>query len=227
VWTVSSHHIQSVLTSLEMLSQSDALRFEEVFTKFSGKEFSNRIAIEEIEEALGEMKVKVTPEGIGPWIFIQHASIACVVCSFGLSELKGFLAGVDFEARDGLSVDQFISVRHCSHNRVRTYHIPAEPEQVVRSAQSIREDAADESDVLEAWISLGSYICFHVRCFCLLPLMFYQADLPTKREVSRLPSSVEFFLNSNSPSTSANLYAYRVRVHPVPSPLCQLISAGC
>jgi len=130
--------------------QSDALRFEEVFTKFSGKEFSNRIAIEEIEEALGEMKVRVTPEGIGPWFFVQHAfTAACVAfCSFGLSELKGFLAGVDFEARDGLSVDQFISVRHCSRNGVRTYHIPAEPEQVVRSAQSIREDAADESD---AW----------------------------------------------------------------------------
>ena len=50
--------------------------------------------------------------------FIQHAPIACVVYSFGLSELKGFLAGVDFEARDGLSVDQFISVRHCSRNIV-------------------------------------------------------------------------------------------------------------
>ncbi len=47
-----------------MLSQSDALRFEEVFSKFSGKEFSNRIAVEEIEEALAEMKVKVSPEGM-------------------------------------------------------------------------------------------------------------------------------------------------------------------
>jgi hypothetical protein len=46
-----------------MLSQSDALRFEEVFTKFSGKEFSNRIAIEDIEDALGEMKVKLSAEG--------------------------------------------------------------------------------------------------------------------------------------------------------------------
>ena len=46
-----------------MLSQSDALRFEEVFSKFSGKEFSNRIAIEEIEDALGEMKVKISAEG--------------------------------------------------------------------------------------------------------------------------------------------------------------------
>lgn len=95
-----------------MLSQSDALRFEEVFTKFSGKEFSNRIAIEDIEDALGEMKVKLTAE-----------------------ELKSYLAAVDFEARDGLSVDQFISV--------------------VRSALSAKEDATDESDVMEAWISLG------------------------------------------------------------------------
>jgi hypothetical protein len=47
----------------DMLSQSDALRFEEVFSKFSGKEFSNRIAIEEIEDALGEMKVKISAEG--------------------------------------------------------------------------------------------------------------------------------------------------------------------
>jgi hypothetical protein len=46
-----------------MLSQSDALRFEEVFTKFSGKEFSNRIAVEDIEDALGEMKVKLSAEG--------------------------------------------------------------------------------------------------------------------------------------------------------------------
>jgi hypothetical protein len=47
-----------------MLSQSEALRFEEVFSKFSGKEFSSRIAIEEIEEALAEMKVKVSSEGL-------------------------------------------------------------------------------------------------------------------------------------------------------------------
>ena len=45
---------------------------------------------------------------------------------------------------------------------VRTYHLPAELKQVVRSAQSIREDAADESDVLEAWISLGSSFMFVV-----------------------------------------------------------------
>jgi hypothetical protein len=51
-----------------MLSQSDALRFEEVFSKFSGKEFSNRIAIEEIEEALGEMKVKLSSEGMRPLV---------------------------------------------------------------------------------------------------------------------------------------------------------------
>jgi hypothetical protein len=47
-----------------MLSQSEALRFEEVFSKFSGKEFSSRIAMEEIEEALAEMKVKVSSEGL-------------------------------------------------------------------------------------------------------------------------------------------------------------------
>jgi hypothetical protein len=69
-----------------MLSQSDALRFEEVFTKFSGKEFSNRIAIEEIEEALGEMKVKVTSEGICPWFLTSfsthpsHVSFTPLAC---------------------------------------------------------------------------------------------------------------------------------------------------
>jgi len=47
-----------------MLSQSEALRFEEVFSKFSGKEFSDRIAHEEIQEALTEMKVNPSSEGL-------------------------------------------------------------------------------------------------------------------------------------------------------------------
>jgi hypothetical protein len=64
----------------------------------------------------------------------------------------------------------------------------------VRSALSVREDAADESDILEAWISLG--------CVCLprnyFVFKFDQEDLPTKQEASRLPNLVEFFLNLNS-----------------------------
>ncbi len=90
-----------------MLSQSDALRFEEVFSKHSGKEFSNRLAVEDIEEALLEMKVKISSEGI----YIQPYSLIQISAySFGLPELKGYLAEVDFEARDGLSIDQFITV---------------------------------------------------------------------------------------------------------------------
>jgi hypothetical protein len=46
-----------------MLSQSDALRFEEVFSKFASKEFADRIALDDIEEALSEMKVKLSSEG--------------------------------------------------------------------------------------------------------------------------------------------------------------------
>jgi hypothetical protein len=46
-----------------MLSQSEALRFEEVFSKFAGKEFSDRIAQEEIQEALAEMKANPASEG--------------------------------------------------------------------------------------------------------------------------------------------------------------------
>jgi hypothetical protein len=36
-------------------------------------------------------------------------NIYVVAHAFGLPELKGYLADVDFESRDGLSVDQFIT----------------------------------------------------------------------------------------------------------------------
>ena len=53
-----------------MLSQSEALRFEEVFSKFAGKEFSDRIAQEEIQEALAEMKANPASEGLNISFFL-------------------------------------------------------------------------------------------------------------------------------------------------------------
>ena len=65
------HTYRERLGSADMLSQSEALRFEEVFSKFSGKEFSDRIAHEEIQEALTEMKVNPSSEGLQLRL-IQH-----------------------------------------------------------------------------------------------------------------------------------------------------------
>ncbi len=61
-----------------MLSQSDAIRFEEVFSKHSGKEFSNRIAVEDIEEALLEMKVKISSEGIYTTLQLDSNFSLCI-----------------------------------------------------------------------------------------------------------------------------------------------------
>ena len=87
-----------------MLSQSEALRFEEVFSKFAGKEFSDRIAQEEIQEALAEMKANPASEGFEHGFLFAHIASSIAF----LPELKGLLAEVEFEARDGLSIDQFI-----------------------------------------------------------------------------------------------------------------------
>jgi hypothetical protein len=70
--------------------------------------------------------------------------------------LKGYLAAVDFEARDGLSVDQFITVSDLFNCFATFEGVNLCMKQVVRSALSAKEDAADESDVLEAWVSLGA-----------------------------------------------------------------------
>ena len=86
--------------------------------------------------------------------------------------------------------------------------------QVVSSALSAKEDAADESDVLEAWISLGAANTH--ECIFLLPLTFAKEDLLTNLEVSRPPSSVAFYLNLNSPLTSAN----RCALFPAHFSLC-------
>ena len=81
---------------------------------------------------------------------------------FDFPELKGYLAAVDFEARDGLSVDQFITVSLALKLPVFFRFLTSFLKQIVKSAQSAREDAADESDVLEAWISLGVSSLFAV-----------------------------------------------------------------
>ena len=70
--------------------------------------------------------------------------------------MKGLLAEVDFEVRDGMSIDQFIlasAARHCCFSSAFAHILL---KQIVRSALSHIEEAADDSDVLEAWISLGA-----------------------------------------------------------------------
>lgn len=69
-YDANKHTYIEIFHLLDMLSQSEALRFEEVFSKFAGKEFSDRIAQEEIQEALAEMKANPASEGLNIIFFL-------------------------------------------------------------------------------------------------------------------------------------------------------------
>ncbi len=105
-WTKNGCYIQSFSRYHQCCPKATLFGLKKFSPNFRVKSFRTELLLKRLKKLWARWKSSSLLKVCDPWCFVQQ-----VGNSFGLPELKGFLAAVDFEARDGLSVDQFISVR--------------------------------------------------------------------------------------------------------------------